>query len=124
MLLLAGCGSSATKTTAPPTTTSTSAAPITTTTGAPQPAQNQSGTATLTIQNFAFNPPTMNVTVGTKTTVTNKDGFDHTWTSDNNTWDSGHISSGQSYTFAFAQAGTYTYHCAIHNYMVGVVNVS
>jgi plastocyanin len=56
-------------------------------------------------------------------TVTNKDNFDHTWTSNNGVWDSGHISGGQSYTFTFAQPGTYAYHCAIHNYMVGVVNV-
>jgi len=86
--------------------------------------QNQTGSGTLTIQSFAFNPNQLNTTVGSKITATNKDGFDHTWTADNGTWDSGHISSGQSYSFTFAKAGTYTYHCAIHTYMTGTVTVT
>ena len=103
----------------PPTTAATTTASTT-----PAPAQNQSGNGTIVIQNFAFAPAQVNVSVGTKMIVTNKDNFDHTWTSNNGVWDSGHISGGQSYTFTFAQPGTYAYHCAIHNYMVGTVNVS
>jgi plastocyanin len=122
----AACGSSTKKTTAPPTSTTT-ATPATTPTSTPPTSaapQNQSGTAAITIQNFAFSPTPLNVKVGTKVTVTNKDGFDHTWTSDNGTWDSGHISSNQSYTFTFSQPGTYTYHCAIHTYMKATLNVT
>ena len=71
-----------------------------------------------------FSPNPLNVPAGTKVTTTNQDGFDHTWTSDSGKWDSGHVGSGQSYSFTFTTPGTYTYHCAIHTYMTGTVNVT
>src|SRR5690242_20156278 len=114
LLVVAGaCGSSSGNSASsnPTTTAATAAGPTTTTpptTTAPVPAQqNQSGTGAVAIQNFAFNPNQLNTTVGTKVTATNKDSFDHTWTADDGTWDSGHISGGQSYSFTFAKAGTF-----------------
>jgi len=61
---------------------------------------------------YGVNP--LVVAVGTPVTWTNTDAIAHTSTSDTGVWDSGILSPGQSFTFTFAQAGTYPYHCAIH----------
>jgi plastocyanin len=86
-----------------------------------RPAQADSGA--VTIQNFAFNPTPLNVAVGTTVTWTNSDGAAHTTTSDAGTWDSGALSNGGKFSFTFTQAGTYTYHCAIHTFMKGTIVV-
>lgn len=89
-----------------------------------RPAQADSGA--VTIQNFAFNPTPLNVSVGTTVTWTNSDGVAHTTTSDagsSASWDSGALSNGGKFSFTFTQAGTYTYHCAIHTYMHGTIVV-
>jgi plastocyanin len=86
-----------------------------------RPAQADSGS--VTIQNFAFNPSPLNVPVGSTVTWTNADGSAHTTTSDNGAWDSGALSNGAHFSFTFTQAGTYTYHCAIHSYMHGTIVV-
>ena len=39
-------------------------------------------------------------------------------------WDSGTIGSGDSYTFAFASAATYPYHCTQHPDMRGTIQVA
>ena len=49
---------------------------------------------------------------------------DHTVTSCTGLFDSGPLSPGSVYTRTFNQAGTYDYHCAIHNSMMAVVKVS
>ena len=67
---------------------------------------------------YGVNPLT--VAVGTTVTWTNNDSIAHTATSDTGVWDSGILSPAQSFSFTFAQAGTYPYHCAIH----GVASMS
>lgn len=89
-----------------------------------RPVQADSGS--VTIQNFAFNPSPLNVPVGATVTWTNSDGAAHTTTSDSGSgvsWDSGALSNGAHFSFTFTQAGTYTYHCAIHSYMHGTIVV-
>lgn len=76
------------------------------------------------IQGNSFTPDTLTVKVGTKVTWMNNDGYDHTVTSDNGTFDAGHIPSGQSFSFTFTKAGTYPYHCAIHTFMTAKVVVT
>ena len=61
---------------------------------------------------YGVNP--LVIAMGTTVTWTNNDSIPHTSTSDTGVWDSGILSSGQSFSFAFTQAGTYPYHCAIH----------
>ena len=61
---------------------------------------------------YGVNP--LVIAMGTTVTWTNNDSIPHTSTSDSGVWDSGILSSGQSFSFAFTQAGTYPYHCAIH----------
>ncbi len=74
-------------------------------------------TVSATIQNMAFGPDPLTVTAGTTVTWKNNDGVVHTVTSLNNAFDSGNIGAGQSYSFTFNTAGTYTYHCLVHSMM-------
>jgi plastocyanin len=76
------------------------------------------------IQNMAFNPATITVNAGTTITWTNKDGYAHTVTSDANLFNSGNIGSNGTFTYTFATAGTYSYHCAIHASMTAKVVVN
>jgi plastocyanin len=76
------------------------------------------------IQSLAFNPASITVTAGTTITWTNKDGIAHTITSDSNAFDSGSVKSGGTFSFTFATAGSYSYHCTIHPSMVASVTVN
>lgn len=84
----------------------------------------QSGTANVTIQNFAFHPSSLTVKAGTKVTFTNEDTTPHTTTATSTKgFDSGALSKGQSYTMTFTKPGTYSYICTIHPYMKGTIIV-
>ena len=75
------------------------------------------------IQNMAFSPATLTVAVNTTVKWTNKDGVNHTVSSDSSWFDSGSIGSGGTYSRQFTVAGTYSYHCNIHAGMNGKVIV-
>ena len=75
------------------------------------------------IQNFAFNPPTLQVPAGTTVTWTNLDSTPHTATSTTGAFDSGNLNPGQSFSFAFEQAGTFDYLCRYHPSMRGSIVV-
>lgn len=77
----------------------------------------------VTIKSFSFQPANLIVPVGTTVTWTNQDSVDHTSTSDTSAWDSGHLGTGQSFSFTFKQPGTFPYHCMIHPYMKGTIVV-
>lgn len=93
-------------------------------------------TAAVSIIDFEFSPATITVPVGTTITWTNMSasGSDHTTSSDvggtANSWDSGltnpNASSGlkSTFSFTFANAGTFTYHCNVHTFMHGTVIVT
>ncbi|MES2023850.1 MAG: cupredoxin family copper-binding protein [Patescibacteria group bacterium] len=85
----------------------------------------ESKTASVSMKNFAFNPATLSVKAGIKVTWTNNDSVPHTVTSDSdNLLNSPTLAPGESFSFTFANSGTYSYHCKIHPMMkgVGVVN--
>ena len=73
------------------------------------------------IQNYTFTPNNLSVKVGDRVTWTNNDGFAHHVKSD--VLDSGVLNNGDTYSFTFKNAGTYTYHCVIHTYMTGQIVV-
>ncbi len=75
------------------------------------------------IQGFAFVPQTMTINVGTTVHWTNLDGATHTTTSDTAIWDSGSLVQNDSFSFTFNSTGTFTYHCDIHGFMTGTINV-
>ena len=108
-----GSGGGASNTTAAPS-------PAPTTTAAPRPANRQA----ITIQNFTFSPPVLDVALGTVVTATNRDEAPHTWTADDDSWDSGDLAQNASYSHTFNSPGTFTYSCEIHASMKGTVRVA
>ncbi|MEW5995618.1 MAG: cupredoxin family copper-binding protein [Candidatus Zixiibacteriota bacterium] len=92
------------------------------------PAEDNQATAggnSVNIQNYAFSPSSITVSVGTTVTWTNMDAVIHTATSTGGptSFDSGNLLQGQSWSYTFSQAGTYTYKCTPHPYMTGTVVV-
>lgn len=87
------------------------------------------GSNSVSISGMAFNPASLTVAVGTTVTWTNNDAIAHTVTSDTGLFDSGSISAtggysgGGTYSYTFATAGTYNYHCMIHPMMTAKIIV-
>ena len=77
-----------------------------------------------TIKGFSFQPDVLKVKVGAKVTWTNDDTVAHTVTADTNSFASGNLQPGGSFSFAFTRPGTYAYHCSIHPSMHGSVIVT
>jgi plastocyanin len=101
-----------------------SAAPAAASAAASGASSGQSGAVAATIKDFAFNPATIQAKVGQSITWTNQDSTAHTVTLDDKSVDSGNVEANATYSHAFTQAGTFTYHCAIHQQMKGAVTVS
>ena len=78
----------------------------------------------VSIAGFAFSATSLSVAKGTKITWKNNDATTHTVTSDDGTFDSGNIAPGGSYSYTFADAGTFAYHCKIHPTMKAKVVVA
>jgi len=90
------------------------------------PNQNQiqtptTGSAMISIQNFAFNPATLTVKKGATVTWTNNDSASHQIKSA--TFNSSALSQGQRFSFTFNATGTFDYSCAIHPSMLGKIIV-
>jgi plastocyanin len=134
MIALAACGGAAgasTTGTGSPATTPTPAAttPVATNTptvkATPLPGHAQ---VVLIVDNsngsFGFSPATLTILPGTTVTWKNMSSAPHTVTSDDGqTFDSGNIAPGGTFTFKFTVAGSYPYHCNIHPYMRATVNL-
>lgn len=75
------------------------------------------------IENFAFSPDTVRISIGDTVRWTNKDFAGHTSTSDSGVWDSGLLSQNQSFQFQFTRSGGFPYHCTPHSWMTGIVIV-
>ena len=92
----------------------------TTTASTTTPTSNGNSVA---IMNFAFSPVSLTVKTGTKVTWMNNDTVTHTVTADQGAFDSGDLSPGNSFSFTFTKAGTFSYHCNIHHSMVATIVV-
>jgi quinohemoprotein ethanol dehydrogenase len=77
----------------------------------------------VTIRAFEFQPQRVTVPVGTTVTWTNSDGEPHTATEQTGRWDTGLLREGESGSITLSTAGTYTYYCAPHPWMVGQIIV-
>jgi plastocyanin len=86
-------------------------------------AATATATSTVTMAGMAFSPSCIKVAVGTTVTFTNNDTTTHDVTANDGSYQSAFLSPGQSYTRAYATAGTSAYHCSIHPSMVGTVIV-
>jgi plastocyanin len=83
-------------------------------------------TAVVAIEGFAFEPQTLRVRPGTTVVWVNceDEGTEaHTSTADEGAWDSSFLSPGATYSFTFATAGEFDYHCIPHPFMQGAVIV-
>ncbi len=83
------------------------------------------GSSSVNIKNFAFDPANLTIKKGTTVTWTNNDNVDHTvtTTSGPESFDSGNIKPGGTYTHTFNTTGNYSYFCKIHPYMTASVTV-
>jgi plastocyanin len=79
--------------------------------------------ANVDISGFAFVPKTLEVSVGTRITWTNRDSVAHTVSSRDNLFDSGNFSRGATFSYTFDQSGTFEYYCKIHPYMTAKIIV-
>jgi plastocyanin len=80
----------------------------------------QSGTTTIDMQQFVFNPKQLKVKKGTTVVFINKDNAKHTVTEDNSAWNSLDINAGKTFSFTFNQPGVIQYHCEYHGDVNGV----
>ena len=71
----------------------------------------------------AYDPRSSRVLVGTTVTWKNDDSINHTVTADGDAFASGYLPPGGTYTFTFAKQGRYAFHCTIHKFMRGEVDV-
>ena len=84
---------------------------------------NGSG-ATVSIENFCFEPTVLRVQAGDTVTWTNLDKVQHSVTGANNAWgDRELFSLDESVSFTFDQEGTFPYWCVLHPSMIGTVVV-
>jgi plastocyanin len=79
---------------------------------------------TIAIKNFSFSPAPLVAKAGSAIKVTNDDSTPHTLTADDKSFDTGVLNGGSGGTIKLGGPGTYTYHCEIHNYMTGKINVT
>lgn len=85
--------------------------------------------ANVEIRTFQFRPDLLEVAVGTEVVWTNDDDIDHTATSGtpeapDGTFDGAMNAQGDTASFTFAEPGTFSYFCRIHNGMRGEIRVT
>lgn len=74
---------------------------------------------------IGYIPQFVTIVIGVNNTVTwvNDDSADHTVSGDSDTWGSGNMGPGQTYTYTFTVPGVYNYYCIYHSWMVGTITV-
>jgi plastocyanin len=77
-------------------------------------------TKIVSVTNYAFTPASVTVVLGGA--VSWQFHAEHTTTSRQGFWNSGHRMSG-SFTYIFVDAGTFAYYCTMHSSMTGQVAV-
>ncbi|WP_405804388.1 cupredoxin family copper-binding protein [Streptomyces sp. NBC_00210] len=92
---------------------------------AAQPAAAKPADHTIVIKNMAYAQPKLTVTVGQTVKWVNEDSAPHTVTitSGPEKFDSGNLDKGESWSFTFTKAGTYSYYCAVHPDMKAQITV-
>lgn len=107
---------------APSTTAATTPAAAT---GPTTPVAAPAKAGAVTISNFAFSPAELTVPAGTTVTWTNQDDTNHSImdTSAMHTPVSKNLAKGDTFSITYPKAGSYSYICGIHNYMMGTVTV-
>jgi len=82
-------------------------------------------TQPVAINNMAFNPATVTISVGDTVEWTNQMNMDHTVTPDKGEFpSSGHIKPQAKFSHTFTSSVSVSYHCEIHPFMKGTVVVN
>ena len=91
----------------------------------PSPHDRTPAEQTVTIDNFAFDPPMLTVAPGTKVTWINRDDVPHTATSSATprAFNSKALDTDDKFSFVFTAPGTYDYFCAVHPHMTATIVV-
>ena len=82
------------------------------------------------IDDFAFDPDTVTVEVGTTVTWSNEDATNHTVTAGSedeplpDAFDLVVEEQGETVGTTFDEPGTYTYYCEVHPFMTGTIEVT
>ena len=81
--------------------------------------------ASVNVADFRFSPGTVTIKAGESVTWSSSGPSPHTVTADDQSFDSGTLNPGQSFSHTFSTPGTYHYHCQFHvaQGMVGTVVV-
>jgi plastocyanin len=87
------------------------------------PGRAMAASVPVTIQYRSYHQGSIDALPGDAVTWTNSGGRTHTVTADYGAFDSGDVPVGHQFTWTPTAPGTYTYHCAIHAGMIGVVYV-
>jgi plastocyanin len=90
----------------------------------PQPKAAPAGPA-ITIKDFMYNPAEVTATAGQPITITNNDGFNHTITAKDGTFNID-IPANGSVTLRVSRTGTFPYSCTYHpgQHNPATINVS
>jgi plastocyanin len=80
-------------------------------------------TVDLNISKFAFVPKEITIAPGTTIVWINRDETPHTVTSNNKSFASKGLDTGDKFEHSFASEGDFTYTCTIHPFMTAVVHV-
>jgi plastocyanin len=80
-------------------------------------------TATVKIDQFAFEPATLTVTPGTTVEWTNRDDVPHTVVDKKVRFKSQALDTDDVYRYTFSDPGNYQYFCSLHPHMVGEILV-
>jgi len=80
-------------------------------------------TVTVDITRFAFTPKDITVAPGTRIVWTNRDETPHTVTSNDRSFASKGLDTGDTYEHTFTSDGDFSYLCTVHPFMTGVVHV-
>jgi plastocyanin len=86
-------------------------------------AQTKPTTPQVTIDNFSFTPATLTIAVGATVNWTNHDDVPHTVTADDKAFASKALDTDDAFSHTFTKPGTYSYFCAVHPHMTGVIVV-
>jgi plastocyanin len=123
VLATGACGSSSDKSSSSNTTSGSSSttAPTGTTGNGSAAGSGQD----LTIQNFRFNPDPLQAKAG-RITVTNMDqGTFHSVTADDGSFDTDTFTNTDGpKTINVSKTGTFRFHCKVHNFMHGTIQVT
>ena len=87
------------------------------------PSAGAIGTAAINMIDNAYDPLDIEVEAGSSITWTNIGELPHTVTARDESYDSGFVTTGESWTRQYDQVGEYEYFCIIHPEMVGRVIV-